>query len=114
MRKNALLKNLLLGLLIPCGTLLVVEVIALIRGVRLFANADSWKLFFRAVANVTLTTFALSINLDSGRFDFSLGAVSMLSADRKTDGAGYCGKGHKEWVKTAQGGPYLKTKARLG
>ena len=80
MRKNALLKNLLLGLLIPCGTLRVVEVIALIRGVRLFANADSWKLFFRAVANVTLTTFALSINLDSGRFDFSLGAVSMLSA----------------------------------
>ena len=43
-----------------------------------------------------------------------LGAVSMLSSDRKTDGAGYCGKGHKEWVKTAQGGPYLKTKARLG
>ncbi|MCR5566987.1 MAG: TldD/PmbA family protein [Clostridiales bacterium] len=43
-----------------------------------------------------------------------LGSVSMLSGDRKTDGAGYCGKGHKEWVKTAQGGPYLKTKARLG
>ena len=43
-----------------------------------------------------------------------LGSVSMLSGDRKTDGAGYCGKGHKEWVKTAQGGPYLKMKARLG
>ena len=43
-----------------------------------------------------------------------LGSVSMLSADRKTDGAGFCGKGHKEWVKTAQGGPCLKTKARLG
>ena len=43
-----------------------------------------------------------------------LGSVCMLSADRKTDGAGFCGKGHKEWVKTAQGGPYLKTKARLG
>ena len=43
-----------------------------------------------------------------------LGSVSMLSADRKTDGAGYCGKGHKEWVKTAQGGPYLKAKVRLG
>ena len=52
----------------------------MLKGVRLFVNADSWKLFFRAVANVTLTTFALSINLDSGRFDFSLGAVSMLSA----------------------------------
>ncbi len=43
-----------------------------------------------------------------------LGSVSMLSADRKTDGAGFCGKGHKEWVKTAQGGPYLKAKVRLG
>ncbi len=80
MKKKTLVKNLLLSLLIPCAVLLVLEIIALIRGVRLFANADSWKLFFRAVANVTLTTFALSINLDSGRFDFSLGAVSMLSA----------------------------------
>ncbi len=43
-----------------------------------------------------------------------LGSVSMLSSDRETDGAGYCGKGYKEWVKTAQGGPYLKTKVRLG
>ena len=43
-----------------------------------------------------------------------LGSVSMLSSDRKTDGAGFCGKGHKEWVKTAQGGPYLKAKVRLG
>ena len=80
MKKHSLLKNLLLSLLIPCGVLLVLEIIALTKGVRLFVNADSWKLFFRAVANVTLTTFALSINLDSGRFDFSLGAVSMLSA----------------------------------
>ena len=43
-----------------------------------------------------------------------LGSVSMLSADRQIDGAGYCGKGYKEWVKTAQGGPYLKAKVRLG
>ena len=80
MKKKSLVRNLLLSLLIPCGVLLVLEIIAMIKGVRLFVNADSWKLFFRAVANVTLTTFALSINLDSGRFDFSLGAVSMLSA----------------------------------
>lgn len=79
-KKNHLLKNLLLSLLIPCAVLAVLKIIALAKGVQLFANADSWKLFFRAVANVTLTTFALSINLDSGRFDFSLGAVSMLSA----------------------------------
>lgn len=80
MKKSSFVKTILLSLLIPLATFAVLEILAMIKGVRLFANADSWKLFFRAVANVTLTTFALSINLDSGRFDFSLGAVSMLSA----------------------------------
>ena len=80
MKQRSLIKNLLYSLMIPCAVLVILEILAAIRGVRLFANGDSWKLFFRAVANVVLTTFALSINLDSGRFDFSLGAVSMLSA----------------------------------
>ena len=43
-----------------------------------------------------------------------LGGICMASTDRKIDGNGACGKGHKEWVKVADGGPYLKTKARLG
>ncbi|MCR4896718.1 MAG: TldD/PmbA family protein [Lachnospiraceae bacterium] len=43
-----------------------------------------------------------------------LGNVSMISNDRCVYGNGGCGKGHKEWVKVADGGPYLKTKARLG
>ena len=43
-----------------------------------------------------------------------LGGITMASVDRRVDGNGYCGKGHKEWVKVADGGPYLKTKARLG
>ena len=43
-----------------------------------------------------------------------LGGISMLSRDREVFGTGGCGKGHKEWVKVADGGPYLKTKARLG
>ncbi len=43
-----------------------------------------------------------------------LGSVSMASGDRGVFGTGACGKGHKEWVKVADGGPYLKTKARLG
>ena len=80
MKKTSVLKNIMLSLLIPFAVFAVLEILAVIKGVRLFVNADSWKLFFRAVVNVTLTTFALSINLDSGRFDFSLGAVSMLSA----------------------------------
>ena len=43
-----------------------------------------------------------------------LGSVSMASCDRLVAGNGACGKGHKEWVKVADGGPYLKMKARLG
>ena len=43
-----------------------------------------------------------------------LGNISMLSPDREIFGSGGCGKGHKEWVKVTDGGPYLKTKARLG
>ena len=43
-----------------------------------------------------------------------LGNISMLSSDRMVFGTGGCGKGHKEWVKVADGGPYMKTKARLG
>lgn len=43
-----------------------------------------------------------------------LGSVSMVSRDRKVFGSGYCGKGHKEWVKVADGGPHLKAKVRLG
>ena len=43
-----------------------------------------------------------------------LGNISMLSKDRETFGSGGCGKGYKEWVKVSDGGPYIKTKARLG
>ena len=45
---------------------------------------------------------------------YLLGSVSMVSRDREVFGSGYCGKGHKEWVKVADGGPYLKAKVRLG
>ncbi len=43
-----------------------------------------------------------------------LGSITMASTDRKVPGNGGCGKGHKEWVKVADGGPYLKARARLG
>ncbi|MBR3494282.1 MAG: TldD/PmbA family protein [Clostridia bacterium] len=43
-----------------------------------------------------------------------LGSISMVSPDREAFGTGGCGKGHKEWVKVSDGGPYLKAKARLG
>ena len=43
-----------------------------------------------------------------------LNSVSMAGTDSRVFGNGACGKGHKEWVKVADGGPYLKAKARLG
>ena len=43
-----------------------------------------------------------------------LGNITMASKDRGVYGTGACGKGHKEWVKVSDGGPYLKTIARLG
>ncbi|MCL2404219.1 MAG: TldD/PmbA family protein [Defluviitaleaceae bacterium] len=43
-----------------------------------------------------------------------LKAITMVSDDFEFSGAGGCGKGYKEWVKVSCGGPYIKTRARLG
>ena len=41
-------------------------------------------------------------------------SIDMVSRDFKLLGTGTCGKGHKEFVKTAIGGPYLKVKVKIG
>ncbi len=43
-----------------------------------------------------------------------LKSISMMSDTKELAGTGYCGKGHKEWVKVSDGGPYIKAKIRLG
>ncbi|MBR2551404.1 MAG: hypothetical protein IKF05_00215 [Erysipelotrichaceae bacterium] len=50
------------------------------KGVNLFDSSLSWTTFVRAITNVSLVTFALSINLNSGRFDFSIGSIALLSS----------------------------------
>ncbi|MBW9212004.1 MULTISPECIES: TldD/PmbA family protein [Terrabacteria group] len=62
------------------------------------------KLTGKVVAPLILTGYVPDV----------LGNISMTSPDRLIFGAGACGKGHKEWVKVTDGGPYLKTKVRLG
>ena len=62
------------------------------------------KLTGKAVSPVVMTGYVPDL----------LGNITMTSRDRVIEGNGACGKGHKEWVKVADGGPYLKTKARLG
>ncbi|MGD8400166.1 MAG: TldD/PmbA family protein [Bacillota bacterium] len=43
-----------------------------------------------------------------------LQAVSMVAPEVRLFGSGACGKGHKELVKVSDGGPYIKTRVRLG
>jgi TldD protein len=43
-----------------------------------------------------------------------LKSISMVSKELELEGAGFCGKGYKEWVKVSSGGPYIKAKVRLG
>jgi TldD protein len=50
----------------------------------------------------------------SGYVPDVLSAVSMVSGDFELGGSGACGKGHKEYAKVSSGGPYVKTKMRLG
>lgn len=43
-----------------------------------------------------------------------LKSITMVGNKIEIEGLGMCGKGHKEWVKVTDGGPYLRLKARLG
>lgn len=65
---------------IPLIACLVTWVLCEARGISLFESGNNWIVFFRATATVMLTTFALSINLNSGRFDFSIGSIALLSS----------------------------------
>ena len=68
----------------------------------------------REIKNGRLTGKIVAPIIMTGYVPDLLGHVSMLSKDREVFGTGGCGKGYKEWVKVADGGPYMKTKARLG
>lgn len=50
----------------------------------------------------------------SGYVPEVLKSISMVSDEVVVCGSGMCGKGHKEWVHVADGGPYLKAKVKLG
>lgn len=65
---------------IPVMTFLIVFMLCSFQGVKLFETEGNWILFFRAASSVMLVTFALSLNLNSGRFDFSIGSVALLSS----------------------------------
>jgi TldD protein len=43
-----------------------------------------------------------------------LESITMVGPQVEISGLGLCGKGHKEWVKVSDGGPYLRLQSRLG
>ena len=49
----------------------------------------------------------------SGSVPELLKSISMVSDDFKIIGSGSCGKGYKEWVRVADGGPALKVRVKL-
>ncbi|MBQ1380282.1 MAG: hypothetical protein IIY76_09790 [Erysipelotrichaceae bacterium] len=73
-------KKLLGTIIIPLIVFSVCMLIGSLKGVMLFDSQLSWTTFVRAITNVLLVTFALSINLNSGRFDFSIGSIALLSS----------------------------------
>lgn len=67
-------------LIIPVLVAVVLLVICAVNGKTLIANETAFKNFVLQTAVVMITTMTLSINLNSGRFDFSLGAMAALSS----------------------------------
>lgn len=64
---------------IPLIFLVILGGICLANGRAMLPNGASFNNFLIYTAIVMCTTTALSVNLNSGRFDFSLGSMSMLS-----------------------------------
>jgi TldD protein len=68
----------------------------------------------REIADGKLTDNRVAPVIMTGYVPDVLKAITMVSKDFELTGSGGCGKGHKEWVKVSCGGPYIKTRARLG
>lgn len=81
MKKQQSIGTKLIGTLaIPAIFAAVLFGLSAANGKQLFATSISVNYFVLYAAIVMITTMALSINLNSGRFDFSLGAMAVLSS----------------------------------
>ncbi len=68
------------ALAIPVGVALILNGACLAAGRSLISNAAGFNNFVIYAAIVMITTMTLDINLNSGRFDFSIGSVAVLSS----------------------------------
>jgi TldD protein len=67
----------------------------------------------REIKEGKLTGNLISPVIMTGFVPDLLKSISMISEKVEIEGAGFCGKGYKELVKTSSGGPYIKAKVRL-
>ena len=65
---------------VPVLVVTVIMIVCLSTGTMILSTKNAFYGFTRYAAVVFLTTIALSINLGSGRFDFSLGSIATLSS----------------------------------
>lgn len=61
-------------------TFLVFWVLTSMQGISLFGNSGHIQTFIRSTTIIAFTSWALALNLNSGRFDFSLGSMAILSS----------------------------------
>ena len=73
-------KKLTGALAIPVIFAAVLLILCAANGKSMIANRTGFNYFVLYTAIVMLTTMALSINLNSGRFDFSLGSMAVLAS----------------------------------
>ncbi len=70
--------------------------------------------YAREIKNGEFTGRIFSPVVLSGYVLDVLKSISMVSNEFKIIGSGFCGKGHKEWVRVSDGGPHLKARVKLG
>ena len=73
-------KKIIGTLAIPGIVAAVLMILCAVNGKSMIANRTGFNFFTLYAAIVMITTMALSINLSSGRFDFSLGAIAVLAS----------------------------------
>lgn len=78
-RLKKLLENTFFTICIPAGVFLLLVILCSIKGIALFETANHVRTFINAFAVTTIIAWALNFNLSSGRFDFSLGSIGLLS-----------------------------------
>ena len=82
-------------------------------------DSKNWQIqctaeYAREIKDGKFTGVIVSPVVISGYVPDVLKSITMVSDDFKVSGSGYCGKGHKEWVRVSDGGPHLKAKVKLG